>query len=217
MEDESLVSNVEFKPKIMSSPAIVSPKTTSIPKTPLVPLTPTRSSSSKRDFLSSHIRTRSKASSTSIASTDNAASLPKNRFSSANVAKAAGKHTASPEYFRQRVDQSENERDEEDDDDGSVVYAWDLPDHLPNSPLCPQNARLYGKAVDERGGKKVCPMHGRDQPLGGDVGREKGGGHGSKREKSIGTTSFARGPRARGGVGGRTRGRMEISLRDMMV
>lgn len=42
-----------------------------------------------------------------------------------------------------------------DDDDPDAVFEVDVPDHLPNSPLCPKDLR------HKHHGKGICPMHGR--------------------------------------------------------
>ncbi|KAF1354014.1 hypothetical protein BDV97DRAFT_347915 [Delphinella strobiligena] len=77
----------------------------------------------------------------------------------------------SPDYFRQRILQTTNTPEEEED----VEIDVDVPDHLPNSPLCPKNATMYGLAVKEGPGgkKKVCPLH------------ERGGGDGMTRSVSV--------------------------------
>lgn len=46
-------------------------------------------------------------------------------------------------------------KEEEDDESFSASFKLDVPDHLPNSPLCP----LHPKHVS--GGKALCPTHGR--------------------------------------------------------
>lgn len=38
-----------------------------------------------------------------------------------------------------------------------AVFELDVPDHLPNSPLCPLDRR------HRSGGKSICPLHGRRQ------------------------------------------------------
>lgn len=42
-----------------------------------------------------------------------------------------------------------------EDDDPEAVFEIDVPDHLPNSPLCPKDLR------HKHHGKGICPMHGR--------------------------------------------------------
>ena len=43
----------------------------------------------------------------------------------------------------------------EDEDDSVVSFELDVPDHLPNSPLCPLSPK------HKSGGKAICPLHGR--------------------------------------------------------
>lgn len=45
--------------------------------------------------------------------------------------------------------------DDDEDDGESIVFEWDVPDHLPNSPLCPLSPK------HKSGGRAVCPLHGR--------------------------------------------------------
>lgn len=77
----------------------------------------------------------------------------------------------SPDYFRQRILQTTDTPEEEED----VEMDFDIPDHLPNSPLCPKNATMYGLVVKEgpRGKKKVCPLH------------ERGGNDGMTKSVSV--------------------------------
>jgi hypothetical protein len=45
---------------------------------------------------------------------------------------------------------------EDDDDEGSgFPFVFNVPDHLPNSPLCPLSPK------HQSGGKAICPVHGR--------------------------------------------------------
>ncbi|TKA31482.1 hypothetical protein B0A50_02329 [Salinomyces thailandicus] len=47
--------------------------------------------------------------------------------------------------------------DDEEDDETQLGFELDVPDHLPNSPLCPLSPR------HKSGGKAICPMHGRNK------------------------------------------------------
>lgn len=55
------------------------------------------------------------------------------------------------DWFRQRMDDIMGEDDEEEDS----AFDWDIPVHLPQSPLCPLNPK------HKSGGKGVCVYHGR--------------------------------------------------------
>lgn len=47
-----------------------------------------------------------------------------------------------------------------DDDDPDAIFEVDVPDHLPNSPLCPKDLRHRHR------GKGICAMHGRRKKKG---------------------------------------------------
>ncbi|KAK5119571.1 hypothetical protein LTR85_007399 [Meristemomyces frigidus] len=49
----------------------------------------------------------------------------------------------------------EDALNEDGDEDLQLGFELDVPDHLPNSPLCPLNPR------HKSGGKAICPLHGR--------------------------------------------------------
>lgn len=63
----------------------------------------------------------------------------------------------TPDYLRQRlatlVDTPEVASDE--------TLVMDVPEHLPNSPLCP----LHPKYTDRGGGRALCPMHGKGKRM----------------------------------------------------
>lgn len=63
------------------------------------------------------------------------------------------------DYFRQRIDAAAD--DIGNGEFGEFEYAWNVPDHLPNSPLCPMNAELYGLIKGGNGiaRRKACPLH----------------------------------------------------------
>ena len=49
-------------------------------------------------------------------------------------------------------------KEENDDDEGSAFpFVLNVPDHLPNSPLCPLSPK------HKSGGKAICPIHGRKE------------------------------------------------------
>ncbi|KAG8630980.1 hypothetical protein KVT40_000120 [Elsinoe batatas] len=54
------------------------------------------------------------------------------------------------DFFRMRIDQVLNTPDEQ-----PAGFSFDIPDHLPSSPLCPLHPKHHG------GQKLICPMHGR--------------------------------------------------------
>ncbi|KAF2226203.1 hypothetical protein BDZ85DRAFT_76987 [Elsinoe ampelina] len=54
------------------------------------------------------------------------------------------------DFFRMRIDQVLNTPDEQ-----TAGFSFDIPDHLPSSPLCPLHPKHHG------GQKLICPMHGR--------------------------------------------------------
>ncbi|KAF4552912.1 Hypothetical protein D9617_8g049250 [Elsinoe fawcettii] len=56
----------------------------------------------------------------------------------------------SKDFFRMRIDQAMDAPD-----DQTTGFSFDIPDHLPNSPLCPLHPKHHG------GQKLICPMHGR--------------------------------------------------------
>jgi hypothetical protein len=63
---------------------------------------------------------------------------------------------ALQQQIRAFVDQSLDEvADDEEDDDLVLGFEHNVPDHLPNSPLCPLHPR------HKSGGKAICPQHGR--------------------------------------------------------
>ncbi|GME26225.1 hypothetical protein GTA08_BOTSDO03663 [Neofusicoccum parvum] len=71
--------------------------------------------------------------------------------------------TSDPErdWFRVRMDQIMTEepratgRDVDVDAVGGPAFAWDVPEHLPGSPLCPLSPK------HKSGGKGICVYHGR--------------------------------------------------------
>lgn len=46
-------------------------------------------------------------------------------------------------------------KEDEDDESSAFPFVLNVPDHLPNSPLCPLSPK------HESGGKAICPIHGR--------------------------------------------------------
>ena len=48
---------------------------------------------------------------------------------------------------------------DDDNDDVQLGFELDVPDHLPNSPLCPLNPK------HKSGGRAICPLHGRKKRL----------------------------------------------------
>jgi hypothetical protein len=52
---------------------------------------------------------------------------------------------------------------EDDDDQTAFPFAFNVPDHLPNSPLCPLSPK------HKSGGKAICPIHGRKRATIGPV------------------------------------------------
>lgn len=48
---------------------------------------------------------------------------------------------------------------ESEDDDAAALLIFDVPEHLPNSPLCPLNPK------HPSGGKAICPVHGRRKTI----------------------------------------------------
>ena len=79
-------------------------------------------------------------------------------------------YSGTSDYFRQRIDDvsvrdqaktstSPLTRDNEGTDQ-EVEVVVDIPDHLPNSPLCPKNAVLYGLSDMRDGRRLICPLHG---------------------------------------------------------
>lgn len=58
--------------------------------------------------------------------------------------------TGAPDYFSVKMRQVEMEAEDEEEE-----LASDVPEHLPNSPLCPLNPRnsMYGQLL--------CPIHGK--------------------------------------------------------
>ncbi|KAH7047501.1 hypothetical protein B0J12DRAFT_124499 [Macrophomina phaseolina] len=74
--------------------------------------------------------------------------------------------TPDPEtdWFRVRMDQimtedppnfERNAGGSDDGDGGGPVFVWDIPEHLPGSPLCPLSPK------HKSGGKGICVYHGR--------------------------------------------------------
>ncbi|OMP87201.1 hypothetical protein BK809_0007287 [Diplodia seriata] len=61
------------------------------------------------------------------------------------------------DWIRERLDRilAESSRSESDVDRLNSTFAWDVPEHLPDSPLCP----LHPK--HRSGGKGICVYHGR--------------------------------------------------------
>jgi hypothetical protein len=65
---------------------------------------------------------------------------------------------AEANHIRALVDEA---LDDDDDNDTIFGFELDVPDHLPNSPLCPLNPK------HKSGGKAICPLHGRRRrPIG---------------------------------------------------
>ncbi|KAF7195163.1 hypothetical protein HII31_03369, partial [Pseudocercospora fuligena] len=62
---------------------------------------------------------------------------------------------ATQQAIRAFIDDTLEEDDDEDDNEVVLGFENDVPDHLPNSPLCP----LHPK--HKSGGKAICPLHGR--------------------------------------------------------
>ncbi|KAK4986107.1 hypothetical protein LTR66_007962 [Elasticomyces elasticus] len=62
--------------------------------------------------------------------------------------------TVMMDQFRVRLDQVSDEEDESEND-----FELDVPEHLPNSPLCPLNPK------HKSGGKAICPLHGRKKTV----------------------------------------------------
>lgn len=63
---------------------------------------------------------------------------------------------ALQQQIRAFVDEGLNEADDAEGDDELVLgFEQDVPDHFPNSPLCPLNPK------HKSGGKAICPLHGR--------------------------------------------------------
>ncbi|KIW05844.1 uncharacterized protein PV09_03048 [Verruconis gallopava] len=58
-------------------------------------------------------------------------------------------------WFRVRVDNLLDDEQVEDVAKLTAMFDWDVPDHLPSSPLCPANPKHKG------GGKGICVYHGR--------------------------------------------------------
>ncbi|GAB7366772.1 hypothetical protein MBLNU230_g0726t1 [Neophaeotheca triangularis] len=75
-------------------------------------------------------------------------------------------------------------------------FELDVPDHLPNSPLCPLDTRR------KSGGKAICPMHGR-----GKKGEGVGGKFGGRGVVTMGSVARGRG----GGEGTRERVRGRVA------
>ncbi|TKA53768.1 hypothetical protein B0A49_12046 [Cryomyces minteri] len=65
---------------------------------------------------------------------------------------------SSNDWFRVRMDEILND-DDDLDGDHDVPFVLDVPDHLPNSPLCPLSPK------HKSGGKAVCPSHGRKRTI----------------------------------------------------
>ncbi|KXT07611.1 hypothetical protein AC578_10162 [Pseudocercospora eumusae] len=62
---------------------------------------------------------------------------------------------ATQQAIRAFVDDTLEEDDDEDDDEVVLGFENDVPDHLPNSPLCPLHPKHKSR------GKAICPLHGR--------------------------------------------------------
>lgn len=81
--------------------------------------------------------------------------LLQRRTSSSQNSRRAARALEPPDYFRQRIatlaDTTEFESDE--------VLLMDVPDHLPNSPLCPLHPKHRKRERDAKG--SLCPMHGK--------------------------------------------------------
>jgi len=63
----------------------------------------------------------------------------------------------TPDYFRQRIATLVDTPDMESNE----VLAMEVPEHLPSSPLCPLHPKYSGR----RGGKMLCPMHGKGKKV----------------------------------------------------
>jgi hypothetical protein len=62
--------------------------------------------------------------------------------------------TTEKDWYRVRLDQIMDEDDVYDSEELGI-FEWDIPEHLPSSPLCPLNPKHRG------GGKGICVYHGR--------------------------------------------------------
>lgn len=69
-------------------------------------------------------------------------------------------------WYRVRMDESKHSAKERSiglEDEGRdglpELREWDVPEHLPNSPLCPLHPKYRGKP------SKTCPYHGRRRSL----------------------------------------------------
>ncbi|TLD36477.1 hypothetical protein E2P81_ATG03366 [Venturia nashicola] len=71
----------------------------------------------------------------------------------ASITRAKDPETGDKDWYRIRVDQ--NGDNEAKDIEELKMFEWDLPEHLPNSPLCPLSPKHSSK------GKGVCIYHGR--------------------------------------------------------
>lgn len=70
-----------------------------------------------------------------------------------------------PDMFRQRINLDVIAPK---DNDSDLEFDYNIPDHLPNSPLCPKNAALYGLRTSVGDGRKrrACPLHDRKASTG---------------------------------------------------
>ncbi|KAJ9669667.1 hypothetical protein H2201_000051 [Coniosporium apollinis] len=63
------------------------------------------------------------------------------------------------DYYRVRMERILNAGDDDESEDGEVEaragFDWSIPEHLPNSPLCPLSPKFRG------GGREICVYHGR--------------------------------------------------------
>lgn len=72
------------------------------------------------------------------------------RYGDTRRAKMSRIRTYLDETLKESVD---------DDDDGEAQWVVDVPDHLPNSPLCPLSPK------HSSGGKAICPIHRRKKTI----------------------------------------------------
>ena len=79
------------------------------------------------------------------------ASPPSTKRTEASMNVRSSPNSLDPAWFRVKVGE------EEDSSGGEVDY--DIPDHLPSSPLCPRHPK------HKSGGKGTCPMHGKNKSL----------------------------------------------------
>lgn len=91
---------------------------------------------------------------------------------------AKGSETGDRDWYRIRMDQAAGDEDKPKDIEDLRMFEWDLPEHLPSSPLCPLNPKHSSK------GKGVCVYHGRKKK--GGVGTSKNAANGGLAPNDLG-------------------------------